>query len=79
MTPELTVWHYILTLGTYPDEYSTDLRMSTFSGTLLATAETGRSEVYEQLRTALTAEHPALGLANAVVVHSDIQPNTPWK
>ncbi|MFE2930624.1 hypothetical protein [Streptomyces sp. NPDC059278] len=76
MTVETTVWHYILTLGTYPDEYSTDLRMYTFSGTLLATAEAGRSEVYDQLRTVLTAQHPALGLGDAVVVHSDIQPNT---
>ncbi|MFB6813102.1 hypothetical protein ACFCV8_00945 [Streptomyces sp. NPDC056347] len=79
MTPMTTVWHYILTLGTYPSPASTDLRMSTFSGTLLATADAGRNEVYDQLRTALTAEHPALGLDNAVVVHSDIQPNTPRK
>ncbi|MFD7066086.1 hypothetical protein ACFV97_02495 [Streptomyces sp. NPDC059913] len=77
MTTEPIVWHYILTLGTYPDEYSTDLRMYTFSGTLLAAADAGRGAVYDQLRTALTAEHPALGLGNAVVVHSDIQPNTP--
>lgn len=76
MTAETTVWHYILTLGTYPDEASTDLRMRTFSGTLMAAAGAGRSEVYKQLHAALTAEHPALGLADAVVVHSDIQPNT---
>ncbi|MES9587802.1 MULTISPECIES: hypothetical protein [unclassified Streptomyces] len=77
MTAEPTVWHYILTLGTYPDAESTDLRMRTFAGTLLAVADAGRSEVYEQLRAALTAEHPTLGLADAVVVHSDIQPNNP--
>ncbi|MFJ8855111.1 hypothetical protein [Streptomyces sp. NPDC102437] len=71
------LWHYILTLGTYPDEDSTDLRMRTFSGTLLATAGAGRDEVYEKLRAALEAEHPTLSLADAVVVHSDIQPNTP--
>ncbi|MEU2134418.1 hypothetical protein [Streptomyces sp. NPDC018352] len=76
MTVETTVWHYILTLGTYPDEYSTDLRMYTFSGTLMTLVGAGRSEVYEQLRAALTAEHSTLGLGDAVVIHSDIQPNT---
>ncbi|MFB7029658.1 MULTISPECIES: hypothetical protein [unclassified Streptomyces] len=71
------LWHYILTLGTYPDPASTDLRMQTFRGTLVATEDTGRSTVYEQLRDALAKEHPELHLENAVVIHSDIQPNKP--
>lgn len=76
MTAQPVVWHYILTLGTYPDEESTDLRLHTFDGTLLAAADAARSEVYPQLRAALAAQHPTLGLGDAVVVHSDITPDT---
>lgn len=68
-----TTWHCILTLGTYPDGDSGPLRLRTFTGTLIVPTGTGRSAIYQQLRDSITADHPEQ--ADAVVVHSDIQPN----
>ncbi|MFD7860962.1 hypothetical protein [Streptomyces sp. NPDC059783] len=74
-TMTTTTWHYILTLGTYPDGADGPLRLYTFEGTMVALADAPRSAVYRKLRAAISAEHPAQ--ADAVVLHSDIQPDTP--
>lgn len=68
-------WHYILTLGVYPDQDSSRMEMRTFTGNLLAPTAVGRGVVYRSLRDNIAKEQPEF--LDAVVIHSSIEPDLP--